>query len=482
MADSTTIQSGPILYYRGHDAEVLRLAVLVVTDGEPPPPLRLADGTETAAAALHARKRGTLWRYDVAVPLAGETAEYTLADRSWSIRLPTDASLRVAFTACNGNKHGDDREWDTPHRNAMWRSLADEHAARPFHLLLQGGDQLYADDIWNRVPALVEWQRRPLRRQLEDPPPEGLREAAADFYFERYRRLWAQADIAPLLATIPSLMMWDDHDIFDGWGSHPDALQRSPTFQCVWEAAREQFALFQLAASPDALPPGFADRGGSHFGWAFRVGRVGLIAPDLRSQRTRRGVLDEDAREWLFQTLHTMADCERIFLLSTVPLANLNLSALERFVVFLPGQQGYQDDLRDQWQSYVHRAEWRHLVHRLFEFTGASGTPLTVLSGEIHLAAHGHLERRGAGRIDQLISSGIAHHPPPRWLARLYDILARRPRTFGDGITMRMVPLPGHGCRYLASRNWLSLDCRPDGPMAATWYAEGHTPATLWLR
>lgn len=46
------------------------------------------------------------------------------------------------------------------------------------------------------------------------------------FYDELYQRCWSKPDMSLMLATIPSVMMWDDHDIFDGWGSYPDALQQ----------------------------------------------------------------------------------------------------------------------------------------------------------------------------------------------------------------------------------------------------------------
>ena len=67
-------------------------------------------------------------------------------------------------------------------------------------------------------------------------------------------------------------MMWDDHDVFDGWGSWPPARQNCPVFRGVAAAARDAFALFQLAAQPDDLPEGFADRQGGHFGCAWESG------------------------------------------------------------------------------------------------------------------------------------------------------------------------------------------------------------------
>ena len=40
-------------------------------------------------------------------------------------------------------------------------------------------------------------------------------------------------------------MTWDDHDIFDGWGSYPDGLQNCPVFQGCYQAAKRFYLLFQ---------------------------------------------------------------------------------------------------------------------------------------------------------------------------------------------------------------------------------------------
>ena len=65
-----------------------------------------------------------------------------------------------------------------------------------------------------------------------------LAAAVNRFYFELYCKRWAQPQLAAMLASVPTIMMWDDHDIFDGWGSHPPARQRSPVFQGIFAAAR----------------------------------------------------------------------------------------------------------------------------------------------------------------------------------------------------------------------------------------------------
>lgn len=40
-----------------------------------------------------------------------------------------------------------------------------------------------------------------------------------------------QVDVATALATIPAVMIWDDHDIFDGWGSYDPDMQNCVIFK-----------------------------------------------------------------------------------------------------------------------------------------------------------------------------------------------------------------------------------------------------------
>ncbi len=58
-----------------------------------------------------------------------------------------------------------------------------------------------------------------------------MAEEATYFYFTHYRQHWCSRHLADALACIPQVMMWDDHDIFDGWGSYPHALLTCSVFQ-----------------------------------------------------------------------------------------------------------------------------------------------------------------------------------------------------------------------------------------------------------
>lgn len=467
---------GPVLYFRNLTDKQYTLAAIVVTpNGSPPPPLYAGQDDPVPPVLLCSRCGKSVWQYTFVIALdrVGAGPTYTIGQQTWPLHVPRLPQLRIAFTSCNGEVRGK-LEDAKPERNERWRHLADEHAANPFHLLIQGGDQLYADNVWHDVPGLAAWSKLDRNAKLLADWTSEMAEAAADFYFDRYCRLWAQPDLAPLLASIPSLMIWDDHDIFDGWGSYAQELQQCPVHQGLWSVAREFYALFQLGTVGKDLPDMFGDPDGRHFGHAVILGEVGIILADLRSERTPDRVMGALGWPWFEQTLQRMASCQHVLFISSVPVVHLDWSVPEHVLIYMQWFRKYHDDIRDQWRSHSHLDEWQRLVTVLLDFAGQTRTQLTILSGEIHLGALGLIER-GDTRIHQLISSGIVHGPPPTIVAAAFGLWSRLPGTSPDAATVRMCPLPHLKRRFLAARNWLALDYDRDASLQAVWHAEGYS-------
>jgi hypothetical protein len=465
---------GPILYFRGQTEDRWYFSALLVREGQDePPPLETSAGGHIVPQRLAFRHEHGFWRYDFSLPLQREetAAHYAIAEERWPIRLPAfGGSLRLAYTACSGTE--DDGEGPPPSwRNLLWRRLAAEHEKRPFHLLLQGGDQLYADTLWEKVPELAAWRRLPWRKANAVPFTPAMAEGADRYYLTRYRTLFSQPEIAAVQATLPSVMMWDDHDIFDGWGSWPEDRQECPVFQGLFGMARDHFALFQLGARPRRLPGNFSDSQGGHFGCAYAAGRIGILAPDLRSERSRQRVMGEAGWRDFKAALAAMAGCRHLLIMSSVPLTHIAMPLLERFYTTLPGHSDLEDDLRDQWQSVTHRDEWKRMLEFLVGFSARTGARVTSLSGEIHLGALAFVEGRGV-RVLELTSSGIVHPPPGPLVVAAAEWLARTDTVLGPDLRVRRLKIPGHGRRYLRQRNWLALEFMGDGRFEAEWHTE----------
>ena len=466
---------GPVLRFRGAGAGRLRLAVTVAGPApEGVRPLGALGGLPFGGAEL-----------DLAVPPGADAVALPPGLRTALPELPAavavpgaEGALRLAFASCNGAEDEAALLRVPGGRDAMWRRLLARHAARPFHLLVLGGDQIYADAVWT-LPRLAAWRALPRRRRLAAPWTEAMAAEAAGHYRDVYARAFGSPAVRAALAAIPSVMIWDDHDIVDGWGSRAEAWQRAPVPQGLFRTARRAFALLQLGIDPAAAPPasaGFAGTPGAGFGWSGTLGPARIVVPDLRSGRTRRRVMAAAAHAHLRGAAAGHGRAHTI-VVSSVPLVNADLSAVERLVrPLMPVLDLFQDDLRDQWMSHAHRAEWRGVMDALLR-AAAAGSRVTVLSGEIHLGARGTARRDGAS-VAQLIASGIAHPPPPGVLARLHERFARRPWD-REGVALAMRPVLPDGRRYVAERNWLEVTAGAEGGLEAVLHAEASGAVAL---
>lgn len=456
---------GPVLFFRGVADGRLRLAALVGHPADAAPPDLRTEAGPARQTELHRQDGFRIARFDFDLPAGGASA-YVFDGREIAVETRFGGDLRLAFASCNGQEHGDfDRP--EPARNAMWARLAAERARAPFALLLHGGDQIYADEDVKSHPLTEGWPDRLPREVTADQLFE-IERALRRAFVERYTRLFATAAFAEVARQIPSLAMWDDHDICDGWGSLERSRTRSAIGQAMFRVAREMFLMFQHGAVEADIPALFADPEGVALGWHHRLPGFEIIAPDLRSERGRRRIMG--TRGWaMMEALREGPTEAHVFMVSSVPLLGPRLSLVEALMMLIPSMQKYEDDLRDQWQSRAHRDEWRRMLTLCLDVLERSS--MTVLSGEIHLATQARM-RGGARDLVQLIASGIAHDAPPQGYARALGLLAGLGEAPLAGHPIRIAPVPGQSRRYVAERNYLVLERRA-GRWQAAWELEG---------
>ncbi|WP_090745244.1 alkaline phosphatase D family protein [Paracoccus tibetensis] len=468
MRFHVTSTIGPVLFLDDLDAGRMRLSALFITPvGEAPPPALVLEGDEVTPICLARFDRAVVWRARFSLP-SDRSSSYAWDGTTYDIAGDMTGALRLAYVSCNGEEVGDMAR-EGSERNAMWARLRDEHRRRPFALMLHGGDQIYADEITQGHDLSADWPDRL--------PPEPSQAALADLrhhlregFFDRYAAIYAAPEMAWLAARVPSLMQWDDHDICDGWGSLRRSRTHSAVGQTLFAAARESCLLFQHASTDGDLPARFADPDARQLGWGIHAPGLRILAPDLRSERTRRAIMGlggwammeaEAARRTPGHTL----------LMSSVPLLGPRLSVLETLMIAVPRMQKYEDDLRDQWQSRAHRDEWRRMLALVRDMVEHDRHDLTSLSGEIHLATRAVMDLGEGRHLNQLVASGIAHRAPPKGWARFLGALASLGEDPLRGHPIRTRPLPGQSARYVAERNYLVLE-RGAGGWSARWDLE----------
>ncbi|HWG95362.1 MAG TPA: alkaline phosphatase D family protein, partial [Mycobacteriales bacterium] len=224
-------------------------------------------------------------------------------------------------------------------------------------LLLLLGDQVYADE--GLSPRVRE---RQVARRGEDSAPVG---EVADFeeYTWLYRDSWTHPEVRWLLATVPSAMVFDDHDVRDDWNT--SAAWRAQMSEVPWwhervvgaymsywlyqhlgnlrpDRLREQDVLDAVCRDGGTALRRYAELadaevdGGELVRWSFGrdLGVARLVVVDTRSGRVlgerHRQMLSED--EWDLVDGFLRGDVEHLLVASSLPVVlERSLHDLERW-------------------------------------------------------------------------------------------------------------------------------------------------------
>ncbi|KAK9863128.1 hypothetical protein WJX84_002391 [Apatococcus fuscideae] len=409
-----------------------------------------------------------------------------------------------AFHSCNGLSAGSDTDrWGVPH---LWKDVLNRHAAGPLHALVGGGDQIYNDAVWKTAPLLA-WLDIPDHKERYEVAfsPE-MEKACMKYYSEHYREHFATPVMRDVLACIPQINIWDDHDIFDGWGSYPEPLQMCHVFQGVYRVARLFYLLFQHQTTLDRREEVDLFGPPATFSFIRLLGpSVAVLGPDSRAQRTKKQVISSQAYDDIFSRLGQMPlTVKHLITVTTVPVIFPKLPASEQvFAVIdsLPvvkgamqktgvgkgildrfGNADLLDDIVDHWDASSHLHERRMLIQRLQTLCLNRQLRVTFISGDVHLAAVGRLYtnpkvahlRNDHRFMTQIVSSAVWNHPPPGTLCTLMEKSNKSSKL--DGKTKeKMVKIftDQPNKKLLDRRNWCEVSYRPAVQEKNRWGSVG---------
>ncbi|QLH21460.1 alkaline phosphatase D family protein [Streptomyces sp. Rer75] len=133
--------------------------------------------------------------------------------------------VRVAFGSCRWAAPPSDASHDPVGPDALdtlAHTLATSpEAPRPDVLVLLG-DQVYADETSAETRRWIAE-----RRDLSEPPGDQV--ADYEEYTRLYYESWLDPEVRWLLSTVPSCMIFDDHDVIDDWNTSEAWLNRMRT-------------------------------------------------------------------------------------------------------------------------------------------------------------------------------------------------------------------------------------------------------------
>jgi hypothetical protein len=267
--------------------------------------------------------------------------------------LPASGPLEIAWGSCRVtapqeppytlDEEQDERGVGVDALYALSLRLRDQEPSRWPRLLLMIGDQVYADEVSPQTRQAIR-----ARRDVGQEPGEEV----LDFteYALLYREAWSEPSIRWLHSTIPSAMIFDDHDVHDDWNTSEswiEEMRRRPWWNERINAALSTYWIYQhlgnLSPGELARDPLYAevraagdarellrefataaDRTGGGSLWSFsrRLGNTLLVVIDSREGRVfspgRRAMIDEGEWAWLEEQL--TGDHDHVLLASTLPI------------------------------------------------------------------------------------------------------------------------------------------------------------------
>jgi len=426
--------------------------------------------------------------------------------------------VRIAFGSCrtsvSHDRHGN-RRHGVDSLRAFALAVAEGRAERP-DLLLFLGDQVYADSTSKEMQDFIR-----SRRDIHEDPGKELKD------YEEYGHLYALAWSDPanrwLMSTLPSNMIFDDHDIRDDWNASLDWKRKmqatswwhgrivaglasywvyqhlgnlSPTARAtdeVWrriighdEAAELDLTdvLDEFAERCDADPDGY--------GWSYcrDFDDVRLVVVDSRVARdltpSARGLLDAQELEWLDERMrggfrHLLVATSLPFLL---PLGLHHVEAWDEAVA--QGAWGRPAAwIGERLRQAVDLEHWAAFQNSFQAVAGiatevADGergpAPQTVtfLSGDVHYSFLAEVERETGGRILQAVCSPV-RNPLPRLLRWFAVVMSYGVATPIGAVAARSVKVPDPPFRWHTVKGpWFdnNLALLRDGPdaLTITWH------------
>ncbi|MEX1035359.1 MAG: alkaline phosphatase D family protein [Sneathiella sp.] len=490
-----TLKVGPIL---GVEAETVYTVVFSTTDKVEKAGW-VVDGTAVACREVGTTPSSIVWRGErtIAAPTGGTGKQVsyqikidgTVAacgnDRDqWEFYVPGEAERPIfAYASCNGfSDLALMHKTENPHK--LWQDMEVAHGKAPFSLLLMGGDQLYADSIWTSVPELQEWNTLSQDDKIARTANVTMRPQIDKFYDKLYQTRWSDPSMSKMLASIPSVMMWDDHDIFDGWGSFPDDLQGSEVFKYIFDTAKKYFEMFQIRSR---FNTSLLDKAADHYAFGFSFRGYNILALDNRAERTLQRVMSDS--QWASLIAHLDGVTEgHLLVLSAVPVVYRDFSLTEGFFDATPWEEELTDDLKDHWRAKNHQGERARLIHKLLSSTRQRNPEpppgerqiatfkTVILSGDVHIGCIGVIHDQARNlKVHQVVSSGIVH-PSPSRLQWLGIMAATNDRTeyLDEAQDIRISMLtPFASDQYIRARNFVTLELGTDNKLWINWESEG---------
>jgi phosphodiesterase/alkaline phosphatase D-like protein len=419
---------------------------------------------------------------------------------------------RVIFGSCRYPKTGQrklDRKIGLDALDCYAARLAGRPVDERPDLLVLLGDQVYADELTPQSRRQLAGRRRKKSTRAKRPPDEVV---SFDEYEKLYRSSWSDPEIRWVMSTVPTAMIFDDHDVRDDWNTSaawraemadtewwperiqaalasywvyqhlgnldPDALRADEDYRAVVDHGGDTWPLVAaLARRADAEVDGSK---GVRFSFRWDLGRTRLVMIDSRNGRIldtgERMMLGEREFAWVTDQICDEKRVDHLLLGSSLPwLLPPAIGALQSVNEVEAHRSDHwgrrAEQLRqaadlEHWPAFM--ASFLRLTRLIADVGNRPDAPasISVLSGDVHhsYAARAELDGGTVSPVHQLVCSPV-HNYVPAFMKPVFRL----------GWSRTLAPL---------ARRWSRRHGVADLPLSWTQVAGplfGNTIATLLL-
>mmetsp|Transcript_108239 Transcript_108239/g.316577 ORF Transcript_108239/g.316577 Transcript_108239/m.316577 type:complete len:714 (-) Transcript_108239:59-2200(-) len=330
-----------------------------------------------------------------------------------------DRGDRPHFAIASCNKVYTSRQLPRGCLGDLWRNLEIRmKEGETVDYMLHLGDNVYNDHEW----YLVEKGKKKLEghsckwgvalgwlETLEKDDWDSKKEEIEELFRTAYRETWGHPPTRYVLANVPNIMLFDDHDIRDDFGDRPQDFDPESKDRWLAEIAYRVIIEYQKQLYEDVSEEPTPD----YHHHAF--GDVGMAFVDVRGCKTFHRIEGDPAPflgkdQW--RALEDGAEgegvfggCKALLMLMPVPIAYVTETA-----TMVAGKH-VVDDLLGQWSATAHLPEVPRFLGLCSQWRGsAEGRQVLVVGGDVHEGGWTDIFMgEGENGIKQLTTSAIAN-------------------------------------------------------------------------
>ncbi len=324
------------------------------------------------------------------------------------------------------------------HSEGLWPQFYDLLIQRRADFAIGGGDQVYVDTNQPEdMPDIWKWLRENKTELVRRFSTNGKLDTDVvtrhllDIYHQYYRFYWAFPNLLKTYKALPQYMIWDDHEILDGWGSlkrseraarlnrllqDDDPKINRQLVDCLFRAAITAYRNYQHSHNP-TTPADPTDPDNAIWDYHMHFGAFSFYAFDMRGHHDIENPPNRILGPAQLQRFLAWMDAKEtkmakaVFILSPVPIVHWNESFVNTADI-----GSAKDDFRDEWGHQTNHAERNRILDKILKRSHERRQAVVVLSGDVHSASAFRIAKPDElpdARVYNVTASGISRKPAP---------------------------------------------------------------------